>query len=268
MTEPVHILVTCPKVELLPAATLVFQTIRVGFPDQPVYVQANGSLGLNYHPIRRAVLAVGGRWMESPYDGAHDDWIARQLQWATSPFWICDTDVVFWRRFEFESDGSTLAGVRTPSFYEPWSKAQYRERLHTCLMRLDPQQFQDATMAYMDRVNLYPFRPAIELVRQQWQPERRGNSLTHHFYDTLAMAWHAFGGQEFNREQIESFDHLNCATYVDRIAPSLDFDIQAAHKAVYEDPERLRGSWARQFEWFESHKEPAITMKGKVNKSE
>jgi hypothetical protein len=243
--------------ELLPAATLVFKTLRVGFPDAKVYVY-QPRIQACANDIAQAATGAGAKCYFTEYE-PHDRWIDHLIDVEASPFWICDTDVVFWKRFEHQPDRSAIAGVRTPEFYEPWTKAYYRERLHTCLMRIDPQKFRSERAAYRTRVIVTPFLPVIELVRQQWQPERRTGQIRNYFYDTLAMAWHAFGGQEFNREQIESFDHLNCATYVDRIAPSLDFDIQAAHKAVYENPDRLRGSWARQFEWFSQHREKKET---------
>jgi hypothetical protein len=143
--------------------------------------------------------------------------------------------------------------VRVPSFYEPWTGTQYRERLHTCLMRIDPGRFALETGLYKGRFPPEPFKPKIDFISQQWQPERIGDQVTNHFYDTLAMAWHAFGGQEFTQEQIESFDHMNCATYADLIARSQDFDMLSAHKAIYADHTKARGLWAHQFEWFRTH---------------
>jgi len=253
--EPVHILVTCRKPELLPAATLVFRTLRVGFPDAPVYACFSGDNACCQEEISRAAVAVGAEVYDEYFMSTHDLWVRDMIAMKEEPFWICDTDIVFWRRFEHRPDGSALAGVRVPSFFEPWTLTQYRERLHTCLMRIDPVAFSQSEEKYRGRFPQEPFEPQLESVLQQWQPERKNGAVTHHFYDTLAMAWHAFGGQEFTQAQIESFDHLNCATYADLIAPSLDFDILGAHKAIYENIELARGSWAKQFEWFAAHKE-------------
>jgi len=263
MKEPVHILVTCRKAEMLPAATLVFKTVRVGFPDAPIRVCLNQAYRQEWpyqweEQIRGAMKAAKPERILTCAI-AHDSWISALIEVERNPFWICDADVAFWKEFKHEPDGSALAGVRVPSFFEPWTRTQYRERLHTCLMRIDPLAFRESCLDFKQSFPLEPFKPRIDYVYQQWQPELTegeiGMKRVVHFYDTLAMAWHAFGGQEFTQAQIESFDHLNCATYADLIAPSLDFDILGAHKAIYENIELARGSWGKQFEWFAAHRE-------------
>jgi hypothetical protein len=252
ITEPVHILVTCRKPELLPAATLVFRTLRVGFPEAPVTVHLRFGQ-TNRLEIQHLVGMVKAKWIVT-FIEAHDQWIEKLITNSAEPFWICDTDVVFWREFEHVPDGSALAGVRVPSFFEPWTGTQYRERLHTCLMRIDPEAFRSSILVFSRQFARHPFQPHQWFIPQQLQSERHNGTVTQHFYDTLAMAWHAFGGQEFTPAQIESFSHLNCATYADLIAPSVDFDMLGAHKAVYEDIENARGLWAKQFKWFAQHK--------------
>lgn len=253
MTEPVHILVTCRKQELLPAATLVFKTLRVGFPDAPVHVY---SLPGNCCEEETALAAstVDAELHSGAPAWQHDGWIRNRIATQYEPFWICDTDLVFWKEFFHAPDGHALAGVKTPSFSEPFTGSRYRERLHTCLMRIDPIEFKTCVREYLESFPKEPFRPRFDPVHQQWQPERVNGNVIHHFYDTLAMAWHAFGGQEFTPDQLRMFSHLNCATYVDLVAPSLDFDIMKAHKAIYKDPSKARGSWDLQFKWFAAHK--------------
>lgn len=255
--EPIYILAKCRNAKLVEASMLVFRTIRVGFPDAPIIVYGMAPDMGALLQIENKAREVGARWADISRLrlGHHDEWIALLLHRHHKPFWICDTDVVFWRKFEFESTHQALAGVLVPEFYEPWTQTQYRARLHTCLMRIDPQRFQANCDFYRRRCAQMPFEPRINFVHQQFQPERRGDERVDYFYDTLAMAWHAFGGQAFTQEQIESFDHLNCATYADLIGPSLDFPIEEAHRAIYEDHTCARGLWARQFEWFEQHKE-------------
>jgi hypothetical protein len=256
LKEPVHILAFCRKPELLPAATLVFKTLRVGFPRGQLFVSVRNDSPclVEITSAAREAAAAQVRLLSSARLG-HDEWIRYLIETSEEPFWICDTDVIFWNRFRHEPDGSALAGVHMPSFCEPWTGTRYRERLHPCLMRIDPSAFKRSFRKYLDRFPPEPFHPLIEPVLQQWQPERLNGTVIHHFYDTLAMAWHAFGGQDFTEEQIESFSHLNCATYADLIGPSQDFDMLGAHKAVYENIENARGLWAKQFQWFAEHRE-------------
>src|SRR5262245_22524253 len=113
MKEPVHILVTCYKPDLLPAATLVFKTLRVGFPEADVYVWESINNHSQREKTRAAVADTGAHWVGRGDYRNHDDWIGTLISHYRNPFWICDTDIVFWRRFEHKPDGrSALAGVR------------------------------------------------------------------------------------------------------------------------------------------------------------
>ena len=157
MTEPLHILVHCRKSEMIPAATLIFKTLRTGFPEAPVYLWCNDRL-CGEDAIHAAARETDAQWVTPQCPLQHDHWIRYLIQTRRDPFWICDTDVVFWKRFEHAPDPAcdALAGVRMPAFYEPWTRTRYRERLHPCLMRIAPEHFKARTAAFAKKPENFP----------------------------------------------------------------------------------------------------------------
>lgn len=257
MKERVYILATCRKAELLAGTLLVFRTVRTGFPTAEIVVHGNG-LGEFTPAVRAACEEVGAHYL-NVLPTVHDEWIEMLLQDERRPFWICDTDVIFWSAVEQWRFDTALSGLHQAEFFEQFTRTNYRERLHTCLMRLDPKRFREETQEYLSQFPKMPFHPRIDLVRQQWQPERHGDRVVNYFADTLAVAWHALGGSAFSEEQLDCFDHVSCATYADLMAPAYaDTDMLAAHKMIYEEPGRARGLWRQQRAYFEKGK-PCLT---------
>lgn len=256
--ERVYILATCRKPELWPGTALVFRTLRTGFPTAEIVVHGNG-LGPRAERMRELCASVGAHYL-NVLPTVHDLWVDMLLQDERQPFWICDTDVVFWSAVEGWRFRTALSGVQQPEFFERFTGTNYRERLHTCLMRLDPVRFREECHEYLARFPRMPFAPRIDFVRQQWQPERHGDRMVTYFADTLAVAWHALGGSAFSEEQMDAFDHVSCATYADLIAGSYpDTNMLAAHAAIYENPELARGLWRQQMDYWKKGAMPCPT---------
>ena len=83
----VHILATCRKPELLPYTTLVFETLRVGFPKSKIRVTINNI------PPERGLASVQDccKQVDADLDAAntiHHEWIAGLIEKETEPFWI------------------------------------------------------------------------------------------------------------------------------------------------------------------------------------
>lgn len=265
MKPTVHILARVRKPELLPAALLTFQTLRVGFPTARVQVWGN-ALGLQEEAVAmRACQAVEADYVNISAT-SHDAWIESLLLESCSPFWICDTDVAFWKSLE---DGAAqqhrpteFAGRFEPEFLEPWTDTVRVERLHTCLMYIDPAGTRAAIRKFMSRIPEDLRQSAqFPMVREYFIPVRNGKTL---FYDTMAGLYQAGAGTPFTEGQNDCFDHLNCATYADLIAPHLDVpDLQEQHKLVYANPALLRGARHAQAKFYERHKWPWDTQKRK-----
>ena len=246
----VHILATVRKPELLPAALLVFRTLRTGFPDAPVCVWGNGLEPWAAEAVAYTAAGRGCEFRNLPKT-SHDEWIETLLQAANEPFWICDTDMVLFG--EMKAPKATLfAGRYEPEFVEEWTGTRHMERLHTCLMWLNPVPLRCAIREYMGKIPApWGNTAQFTLVRQTFVPLTKRQTL---FYDTCAGLYHALGGTRFTPAQDAAFEHLYCGTYADLVtAPSLK-DLRAVHAQVYANPQAARGLKAQLDDYFARHK--------------
>jgi hypothetical protein len=247
--RPVNILAYVRTAELLDAALLVFRTLRVGFPTAMVNVWGNALA----YPFERAVAKAAkecGAFFSNLPATEHDVWLEGLLHLATQPFWVCDTDVVFWDSLEqFNTDCVAMAGRFEPAFDEEFTGTLHMERLHTAVMYLDPAAVRARMRAWVAAIP-EPFSRTAEFpfVRQHFIPVRGGRAV---FYDTCAGLWQAGIGTKFDEARNDCFDHLHCATFADRIAPKLSCDLLAAHRAIYEDHNRARGMRHEQQKYYE-----------------
>ena len=246
MNAPVHILATVRRPELLPAALLVFRTLRTGFPEALVNVWGNALPADAAQAVAAAAGHVGATFHNLP-DTAHDAWLENIINTAVVPFWICDTDMVFFDRVSEPAGHVNFAGRFEPEFDEEFTDTLHVARLHTALMFINPMNLRCAIRAWMGRIPEPCHDSAtFPLVRQNFVPNTQpGKTL---FYDTMAGAYHALPGTSFTQEQDAAFEHLHCATYALEVAggaPSLK-DLPAVHEQIYADPQRARGLKAAQ----------------------
>ena len=269
MKPPVHILATVRKPELLPAALFVFPTLRVGFPTAQIIVWGNALAGEALAAVRAAVGRAGCAFQNLPAT-VHDAWIENLILRSFEPFWICDTDVVFWEKVEhwFGAQPSTLnpqplyAGRHEPEFHEPYTDTVHVERLHTCLMYLDPARIRAAMHAWMRRIpEPWCHTAQFPLLRMHFIPRTQRLVLC---YDTLAGLYQAAPGQSFTEEQNLCFDHLAAATYADKVQlPGVD--LPAVHREIYARPELARGLQRGQENYYASRAvRPAAFAPAKV----
>ncbi len=239
----VHILATVRKPELLPAATLVFATLRVGFPTADICVWGNGLDPEASRHLASAAQFVGGAFANLP-PSSHDAWIEGILLRSTAPFWICDTDMVFHSSVEsfVLPTECAFAGRFEPEFLEEWTDTVHVARLHTCLQWLAPERVRSQMHGYIATFP-QPWRNTAQFpfVRQHFVPVRGERAW---FYDSTAGLYQAGIGTPFTAAQNDAFDHLCFATYIDAIAPHLKDiapGIEQRFAAIYRDPSLARG---------------------------
>jgi hypothetical protein len=243
-------LVTVRKPELIRAAMLTFATLRVGFPAARVNVWGNGLKRPEERMIEQACANVGASYSNL---GAtvHDEWIETLIHECFDPFWILDTDLVFFDKVEdwFAGTDTTFAGRWEPEFDEEWTGTRHMERLHTCCMYMNPSKLRGAMRSWMAQVPP-PWGHTAEhlLVRQHFVPLRASGRAETLFFDTTAGLWHAGIGTKFTEAQDEAFEHLHCATYVDKTPFR---GLEAAHDFVYGDPTRAKGLREAQNQFYE-----------------
>lgn len=240
----VHILLTCRRPELYEASTLVFKTLRVGFPTAQVTVWQNRCCG--NCPLEDA----GIEYRET--DTIHHEWIEALLETEQAPFWILDTDVHFWETVEGWQFTEPLAGRLIPQFWDEYANCVDQPRLHTALMWLDPVALRSKVTAYRAQFAAEGFNPGASLIDPTYLPIRRGRNL---FFDTLCLMYHAIGGQAFTNRQLDAFEHMNFGTIADLVLPRLKegAEMAKARTEFLAHPERFRGSWRAQNDYYARH---------------
>lgn len=243
----VHILAAVRNPALLEAALLVFRTVRTGFPEAAVRVWGNALEWYALEEVKRAAEKAGCDF--SPLAGpvTHDGWLERLLLMETRPFWVCDTDVVFFGRLEPAADDE-LAGRLEPEFLDESTGTRHVERLHPAVMYADPTRLRPRMQSWMQQFPRLWATAQVNLVRQCFIPERGQRAV---FYDTCAGLWQAGFGRAFTDAENECFEHLCAGSYADLLTgcPGLK-DLQKVHRAVFEDPSRARGMRARQERYY------------------
>ena len=244
MKPVVHILANVIDEAAIEMSTLVFKTIRVGFPTSEVVVWGNG---LDHEVVRAA--AMSANCMRNPHCNfaSHDDFIARRLADEHGRRVVfCDTDMVFYESVEDWDFDQPLAGMFEPKHRNPVTRAVHLPRLHTCLLWVKVSAFYDALEAWRKTLHPGPFTPLFVPWIQQWLPI--GRDL--HFADTGAIAYGAIGGQHFSEQQLNAFAHLQCGTwskYVELHIPGL----RESHRMAIDRPELFKGNWKTHNEWYE-----------------
>lgn len=213
----VYILATCRKERLLPATLLVFKTLRTGFPTAEVFVHGN-----QLRPSHRAAVEAESRrtdcgFTQLPLPTVHDQWIDMLLQNLDEPFWICDTDMIFHSSVEDWIFCEPLAGEKQKEWMCEYTRCIHLERLHTCLMRIEPGIVRQRAEAWKRQFRFAPFTPDMSFVRQHFAPI--GGKP--YFYDTCAGLYQTIGGQAFDKQQRQAYTHLHAATYADLSAPHI-----------------------------------------------
>lgn len=235
----VKILVTCHNAEFIGGSVLVFDSLRIGFPDARVTVYLNGLKDEFNAPIRTAAENAGvDQFVVIEEETIHHKWIERLIWTETEPFFLCDTDVVFWKEFPPANFTRTLAGCYIPAFVDKFTNAKTMPRLHTSLLYVNPKGVQrDARVVHVWGRSTR-FNPVINLVYPVQIPYKNENV----FYDTCALLYQAIGGQEFTGYQLECYDHLNAGTWVDELDKAYpELKLPEFHKSVYKNPELARG---------------------------
>jgi len=240
----------CRKPELWPMTTLVFKTLRVGFPTAKVEVALNGDhTNEAMADLLCWVAHVEGRLTLAP-DKSYGERIEELILTEAQPFVIADTDLVFYENMETAPWTGPLHGCLVPEFRCPFSNARTAERLHTHLLYIDAPAIRKLLAASYKGPHHHRLVPPLHPVMPALIPDKHRGPV---FYDILAPLYHMIGGQAFTDEIRDRYCHANCGTISDLVGPALGFDLTAAHKTIVEIPSFGRGLWRRQDEWYKQH---------------
>lgn len=245
------ILATCRDVSLLPFTTLVFDSIRVGFPTVDIHVHGN-ALGEDVKGAVALACERAGAEFSDHLTTIHHLWLEQLCETQQEPFWICDTDVIFYESVEgWKFEGKkALAGWRIPEWNDEFTGARTRARLHTSLLYVDPIRLRYDLTAYRAWFPVTAFNPFPNIFYPLCVPFKGGA----YFYDTAAFLYHAVGGQEFTERQLDAYHHMFFGTIPDIVLPRLKNGeaMAAARDEIMKNPLLGKGNWRSQMRYYEN----------------
>jgi hypothetical protein len=248
MTIGVYVLTRCVRREQLYASTLLFKTLRDGFPAAEVFVTDNASLLSVRSTIRTAAREAGARFRQYERPISHAEHIAHCFATAGhETIAFVDPDICLWRNVEDWHFSGLIAGRLIPKHLCPMTGMIRHARLHTSFLWVPSVQRLKASLLALDRYGnqFDPLRPFSLLQEGQW-----------HFYDTASALYLALEREAacFQQEHLDAYDHLFAGSSVHRLTdlpgvPSSLFDL---HERVKCDHVALRGAWRPQEEYFQT----------------
>lgn len=245
----INILVSLTDPKCFESCTLVFGTLRVGFPTAKVHVTLNGNLnvaGSQYAKFKFAVEACGATLHELDFTVHHGEWIQQTVESAAAsgdrPCIILDSDCIFWQSVEHWEFDTALAGYYVPTIFNDFSQCVSFARIHTSLMWIDaPRLVQEVGEKYPNAHKMNgeycpfnPFMPRVEFVHG-----------VPFFFDSCAALYAAIGGTHFGQEHKACFEHLNSASFFKVMHERMENKegFTHLHKVLVKTPEQLRGYW-------------------------
>lgn len=250
------ILATCRNPDLFGATTLVFKSLRVGFPTARITVFDNANSELHRSELRELCRKNKTEFVHLPNRTIHHEWIEQLVTAAmadpdSEPFWLCDTDIMFWDSVEEFKFTAPLAGRLIPKFNCDFTQCETAARIHPSLLYIHPAKIGSAIDGWAfrhDSCDTDPlFAPKINLFHPVMLPHGT-------FFDTCALLYQLTGGFAFDKLILDRYDHLFCGTISDLVGPCLnDGKMQDRHADLIANPEKMRGIWMAQDEYYRQH---------------
>jgi len=248
MTVRVYVVTWCKEVESLYGTTLVFPTLRVGFPTAELHVVDNASLAAVRPILRNQAAICGATFTEMTQEISHHELIERTLEsQAEGTAIFVDPDVCFWKSVEGWRFDALMAGRLLPKYACEYTACVTHPRLHTSLLWIpDVGSLREAIQAVRAQFfEFQPFRPIMCRLGDVWHRWDTGASL----YAALPERMHPFTERE-----LEAYDHLFCGTHlrkvVAKIRPDYALLFERIHQHVKGDRRSLKGAWRIQDDYF------------------
>ena len=248
----VYILTFCRKEELLHGSTLIFKTLRTGFPTAPVTVIDNDSLRSVTPTIRTLAEDAGCEFQQLDMSTSISPqaFLRQTIERAdTEAIVFLDPDVVFWESVESWRFDGLLAGRLIPKFFDPYTGCITMPRLHPSFLWVPDVDALRTRLAEIkqSRMDFHPFLPYMFPSGEDWYRFDTAAAL----YAAAPAEMVAFGVRELN-----AYDHLFCGSHVDLVLDTLnEADRQVVlrmHHHAQHDHANLRGIWRAQQAYWEA----------------
>ncbi len=245
----VYVITYCSDPDYLNGTTLIFKTIRTGFPTARIHVIDNASIKKSREYIKQCADSVNATYSQLQEELEHWQILADLAHniWEGTCILI-DPDVCFWQNCEQWKFDVLIAGRLIPRFHDDYSQCITEPRLHTSFLWVnDAEKLRKAIKDICERYyEFYPFLPFMYRDENgQWIRFDTGASL----YAALINRM-----QGFTHAELRAYDHLFCGTNYKEVAAQLNNQTEFIdiHKQSINDYRKLRGIWKRQEEYFQS----------------
>lgn len=246
------ILTYCPSPDALYGNLLTAKTLRTGFPTTNILVVDNASAPEVRPTIKAVYESVGCQYYQLEQKIPHAKFL-----WETvfkSPdtsIVFLDPDLMFWGNMEKQRYSGLMHGRKIPPFYDPYTKCNNMERLHTSLLFLPDVEKLKAFLASSckNKFDFDPFYPVMLYIDGSWRRWDTGAAL----YFLLGD-----GARAFTEEDLVLYDHLFCGTHLHELPIEVENSVWQdwfahAHQAAREgNLDMLRGVYVKQEEFFKS----------------
>ena len=203
-TPIVLILTYCRRMDLIYGSTLIFNTLRVGFPNANIHVIDNASIPESRDVIRNAALACDVKFtqLQQPIDP--DNYVSQIMKFNYPNTTIfLDPDMCFWECAEGWNFDGLMAGRLLPDYNCEFSGCITHRRLHTSFLWINSVQRLNNAITDMQKkyFDFDPWKPAMYRMNDGW-----------HRYDTAGVLYNAIPEcmQSFEEEHLQCYDHLFC----------------------------------------------------------
>jgi hypothetical protein len=253
-----YVLTFCRKIDLLHGSTLIFKTIRTGFPTARVTVVDNNSL-----PAARSTLqalAAGAdceyRQLSAESSISPQAFLRQTIESAAADTIVfLDPDIVFWETVEDWRFDGLLAGRLIPKFADPYSGCITMPRLHPSFLWVPDVHRLRARLAELKhaRMDFHPFLPYMFPSGGRW-----------YRFDTAAALYAAAPAEmvAYGERELNAYDHLFCGSHVDLVLGALhgaDREaVERMHRHAQHDHTGLKGIWRAQQAYWEARAAPLV----------
>ena len=241
------------KAHLRTGATLVFDTIRTGYPTAYLECYDNTEDPELASKVREACEKVKGLYTHFDTEVRPWTWMEEQVYKEEGTVIFVDADVMFWENCEKWDFGKALfAGRYIPTYYEPLFKS-------ICYARIHPSHFiipdvkklisriEEARQNHwvFDPFSFYSFKAG-----KDW-----------YYYDTLANMSLTFADEAFTfkSEHLDCYDHLFGGHMAKAVGECREGLVRESYQSQIElikngDYKELKGLWIEQQQYYDSVK--------------
>jgi len=246
----VYILTWCKRIELLYGSTLVFNTLRDGFPSAPIHVVDAASIPDARIEISRKAHSCQAQFMQLDRRIELSTFIQHTIEMQRSGSAVfVDPDICFWQCVEDWQWTSLAAGRYIPRHLCEFTDCLSEPRLHTSLLWIADVARLRQKMAHarQSKKNFEPLRNVMVQLGGRW-----------HYFDTAAGLYGLFPDemQPFNEQHLNAYDHLFAGTYSDsvlkKLGPTFGPSYREIHRAAQQDYRTIRGCWRMQERYLQS----------------